>query len=132
MTDIYDRIFFVLCRWDGFVNRGMFQEARPFDAVVMMSGLNFLNLLAVIFWMGKVVDYDLLGLGSATKLGGVVVMAVVLGFNYLYFIKSERCEGILAKYKNTPIHEIKGSVAITVAYALFSFFAFLISLFVFM
>lgn len=132
MTDIYDQMFYVLCRWDGFVNRGMFQGARPFDAVVMMSALNCLNLLSVMFITGTAMNYQFLGLGGIVQLCGVLVMAIVFCFNYLYFVKSKRYERVLARYGNVSISRMKGSVAATIVYVLFSFLAFLIPLFIVM
>lgn len=132
MPDVYDQIFYVLYCWDGFVNGGRFQRARPFDAVVMMSALNFLNLLAVMFMVGTAIRYDLMGFGDALKLCAVLVMLVIFACNYLYFVKSDRYKRILARYENLPASEIKSKVAVTVVYVLFSFLAFFVPVFTFM
>lgn len=123
---LYDNLFYRLYRWSEYVYRGGAPGLYQYHAVIMISALCLFNLLTVVFLLQITFSWNsLMPRASSQHIVGVVLICVIMFFNYLYFIRGRRYPIIISRYKDENNKMRKRNSIFTFAYFFGSFVTFI-------
>ncbi|GFZ93087.1 hypothetical protein GCM10011531_26400 [Aquaticitalea lipolytica] len=112
MRKIYDYVFFSIYRSLNITNKSI----PEWSAIILISLLLFVNIFSILIY----IDYDIKSIG---KKGFGIITSLLIGLNYLYFLKGKRYLIILNRFDEQKNKLICDSIVLL--YACISVFTFL-------
>ena len=115
MSKIYDYVFYSIYRNTSIINKSIPDWSTIF-AISMILAFNVFSILIYI-------EYDIESIG---KKGFGAIPLILIGINYLYFLKNNRYENILNRFENQQNKLFWDSIVLTYAcISVFTLFHFL-------
>ena len=110
MSKIYDYVFYSIYRNTSITNKSI----PDWSTIIAISILLALNVFSILIYA----EYDIESIGEK---GFGAIPLVLVGINYLYFLRNDRYKNILNRFKNHRNKLISDSLVLT--YACISVFA---------
>ena len=104
MNKIYDYVFFSIYRNTSITNKSI----PDWSTIIVISILLALNIFSILIYA----EYDIESIGEK---GFGAIPLILVGINYLYFLKNDRYKNILNGFKNHRNKLLSDSIVLTYA-----------------
>ncbi|MBJ6369802.1 hypothetical protein [Snuella sedimenti] len=104
MNKIYDYVFYSIYRNTSITNKSI----PDWSTIIVISIILALNIFSILIYA----EYDIESIGEE---GFGAIPLVLVGINYLYFLRNNRYKNILNRFKNNQNKLLSDSIVLTYA-----------------